>query len=158
MANEITLSTSLSIFKADSNGVVLLRKNYSTSFQNDMSGNQGPYPGSLTVPTTGKLVYLTAEIVTAGWCWFANQGRADGAAHTDEYIEIGVFDPQVTPAPGVFHPLLELSPGEGFPVKLSRNLQEQYAGSGSGTTTPENYLYLKAYRASQIVNVEAFSK
>lgn len=157
MANEITLATSLSIMKVDGNGNVLLRKNYSTSFQNNMSGNQGPYPGSLTVSTSGKLVYLTAEIVTAGWCWLANQGRADGANHTDEYVEIGIFDPQST-APGVFYPLLELSPGEGFPVKLSRNLQEQYAGSGTGTTTPENYLYLKAYRASQIVNIEAFSK
>ena len=157
MSKEIRLVSSLSVLKFDSNNVPLIQKTYSFSFQNDMAGNRGPYPGTLVVPTTGILVYF-AQLVVPTWCWLTNQGLASGVAHTDEYVEIGVFDPQATPAPGVFYPLLEIAPGEQYPVKLTRNLQEQYAGSGTGTTTPENYMYLKASRSSQVVNVEAFEK
>jgi hypothetical protein len=58
----------------------------------------------------------------------------------------------------VFYPLIELLPGESYVFRLSRNIQEQYAGTGTGTTAPDNRLRIKANGASCVVLVEAFEK
>lgn len=105
---------------------------------------RGPSPGMLIVPTTGRDVYFT-ELTQPGWCYIQNLDSTN-------YVQVGIYDPQT----GVYYPLLEFPPGIGYPVKLTRNLQEQYAGSGTGTTGPENYLRIKANRASCRVIVDAF--
>jgi hypothetical protein len=52
----------------------------------------------------------------------------------------------------------EVLPGESYVIRLSRNLLEQYAGSGTGTTGPENTFRLKANEAAVAALVEAFER
>lgn len=139
MANEIRIQASLQINKGE-----LVYQSQPSAFQADMNTGKGPSPGVLIVPTSGRDVYFT-ELTTPGYCRLMNLDDTN-------YVEVGIKDPQSN----LFYPLLELPAGESFIVKLSRNLQEQYAGSGTGTTTPENYLRLKANKATCNVLVEAF--
>lgn len=105
----------------------------------------GPFPGTLSIPTAGRDIYFTE--FEPGWCFLHNLDDTN-------FVEVGIFD-TITSR---FHPLLELPPGKGFPVKLSRNLSEQYTGSGTGTTAPESYLRLKADTAACFVQIEAFKR
>lgn len=118
-----------------------------TNFIADMDGDPaGPTPGGLVIPTTGRLIYFT-ELTTPGICWMMNLDPTN-------YVEVGVFDPQTN----VFYPMTEILPGECWAMRLSRNFGEEYSGSGTGTTTPENYLRLKANGAACEVRIEAFEK
>ena len=69
-----------------------------------------------------------------------------------------VVNPMLRNNPNVFYPLGEIHPGESWPIRLSRNLMEQYAGSGTGTTGPENKLRFKANGGTVKVLVEVFEK
>lgn len=143
MAGEIRVQASLQVIK-DS----IRYLGQPTAYTDDMAGSKGPVIGAVTVPTTGKLIYFT-ELTTPGYARFSNQDPEDG-----NYVEVGVYDPQT----GVFYPFLELLPGKPQVVFLTRNFGEQYAGSGTGTTGPENYLRLKANGASVNVLIEIFER
>lgn len=155
MADEISVQCSMFVRDTDTNGVLLLDERFLRNFRVSLAGVGGPSPGDLIVPTTGKLIYFD-QLTTPGMCWVQNNGLASGGTFTDEYVELGIFDPQSTPAPGVFYPMLRIKPGQGFVLPLSPNLGEQYAGSGTGTTTSENYLYAKAFRSAQRLYIGAF--
>ena len=143
MANEIRIGASLTI-TADSQRQYQSRPG---AFVDDLLGSfKGPTPGVLVVTTAGRDVYFT-ELTTPGLCFLHNLSE-------DYTVEVGVFD-TIT---GRFHPLCELPPGVGYPICLSRNLQEQYTGSGTGTTAAESYLRLKAVGGTCDVSVEAFEK
>lgn len=143
MANEIRISSSLSI-TVDSDRQYQSRP---VAFVDSLDGGDlvGPFPGTLLIPTAGRDVYFTE--FEPGYCILHNLDDTN-------YVEVGIFD-TIT---NRFHPLLELPPKKGYPVKLSRNLTEQYTGSGTGTTAPESYLRLKANAAACFVSIEAFQR
>lgn len=141
MANEISMQVRVRIANGN-----LKYNNPVTSYTIDMSGAKGPTPGAIAVPTSGVDVYLS-QLTTPGICVFTNLDATN-------FVEVGIKDPQTN----VFYPLMEIGPGESYPIKLTRNLGEQYSGSGTGTTSPENYLRLKANTAACNVQVEAFER
>ena len=111
-----------------------------------MSGQKGPTPGAVTALTTGTIVNL-GELVVPGFVRLASLDD-----DTDNYVEWGIYDPQTN----VFYPLGELGAGEVCVFKFSRNLLEEYIGTGTGTTGPTNQFMVKAAAASADVLVEAF--
>jgi hypothetical protein len=126
MANEAALNWNLSIRKDN----LIHRDN--GSFQVDVSGTLGPVPGGVTVPMTGRIVDFQGFIVEPGMCVVKNYDETYS-------FEVGIYDLQTN----VFYPLSEVGPGESYPLKLSRNLLEQYDDTGTGTSAPENKLMLK---------------
>lgn len=144
MASEGRFTFQLQIIKGN-----LTWRNSKNSFVFDVGEGTGPGPGHIQVPTSGIDVYFPGVmgIVTPGVCVVENLDSAN-------YVEWGIKDPQTN----VFYALGEVLAGEAWPVRLSRNLGEQYAGSGTGTTTSENYLRLKANKAAVNVNIFAFGK
>lgn len=146
MASEAQVRTSLTIRKLSTDGsVVLIDRRYSHGYSADVTGTKGPSPGSLTIPTGGKRVYF--DLTTPGLCVFKN---LDGT----NYVTVGVLDPDTNR----FYPFLELLPGEEYVVRLSRDLAEEYIGTGTGTTSPGNPLFMKANTADVVVSVDAFEK
>jgi hypothetical protein len=141
MANEARLSVGLQI-SADN----LRYQSQPTAFAADVTGRKGPTPGAITAPVGGKAVDL-GELITPGLCRLMN-------VDSTNYVEVGIWDPGTD----VFYPLVELLPGESFVIRLSRNIQEEYVGTGTGTTGPGNRLFVKANFADCVVLVEAFEK
>ena len=161
MSNEITVTTSLYIRKTNSTGQRSLIEYRSgpSSFRADLDTDapKGPVPGALAVPTTGIDVDLS-QLTTPGMCWLHHMGLAAGTDLTmtyDQYpVEYGIKEP----ATGFFYPLGELLPGESYVIRLSRNLEEEYTDTGTGTSTPTNTLHLKATGGTCVVRVDAFER
>lgn len=145
MASEASISYRVAIRKTSST-LVLKNWSQSASFNADVSELTGPVPGSFNVGIGGKIVDLQ-EITTPGICWFKNMDATN-------YVTIGVWDPGID----VYYPMLELLAGESFPVRLYRHIQEEYTGTGTGTTGPGNYLFMKAVGGTVLVSVEAHGK
>lgn len=146
MANEARVQTYLSIVKLSSTGVRIVDyRQPASSFIADVTGSKGPTPGALAISQTGTDI-LFSELTTPGFCKLTNQ---DGT----NYVEVGIRDPLVG-----FYPLMEIGPGESYVVKLTRNLGEQYTGTGTGTTSPVNFLHAVANGASLSLLVEAFER
>ena len=146
MADEITCTSNLNV----RSGTSQIYQSQGGSFRADMGTVKGPSPGALSVPKAGRNVYFN-ELTQPGIAFIK--------AHPDNegYIQVGIFDPQSL----VSYFLLELLPGEAYPIRFNRNLQEQFSGSGTGTTGPENYLRLKAEKdrangTYNILTIEAF--
>lgn len=142
MAKEGAVTCQLTVRK----GKLNYMSSPTATFQFDVSTAKGPSPGMVVVPTTGRDIYFS-ELTTPGECFFMNLDDIN-------YVEVGIYDPQTK----LFYPFMELGPGQGRSIPLTRNLGEQYSGSGTGTTTPENYLRIKANGASCNVIVDAFEK
>lgn len=141
MSSEVTMNLSMQI-RADS----IEYRSLPTSFNIDMTGRMGPVPGAMLVTTAGTDVDLS-QLTVPGVCRIQNQD-------TTNWVEAGVWDPEA----GVFYPMLEIGPGQTFPLQLARNLQQEY-GTGTGTTGANtNRLRLKADTAPCVVLVEAFEK
>lgn len=141
MASEATIQCSLQITKGH-----LSYRSSPTSFQADVNGSRGPSPGAVLVPTAGKDIYFD-QLTNPSLCWMQN-------LDANNTVDVGIFD-TIT---GRFHPLFELRPNEPTRIRLSRDLTEQYTGSGTGTTAPENYLRLKARVAACVVIIDAFDE
>ena len=146
MAQEANIRTSLSIRKTDNNVVILDYQSRPTSFNDSVTGTKGPTPGSLTIPVGGKVISFQ-ELITPGYCVLKNMDD-------ENYIEYGIRDPDTNR----FYPLGEVGPGEVYVLKLSRNLLEEYAGTGTGTSSPGNQFFMKANGADVVVSVEAFER
>lgn len=144
MADEARVTFNLSISKDDATGFLDVRRQ--ASFRMDVSGAKGPTPGALTIPIYGKVVPV-GELTTPGICWITN--------HDDtNYVEVGILDVDRD----VWHPLLEVGPKERWPLKLSRNLREEYTGTGTGTTGPTDALFAKANGADCVVSFEVWER
>lgn len=141
MASEVNVTVSLQITKDN-----LVYRTSLTGFSDDMSGTKGPTPGALTIPTGGKVVPL-GELITPGYCWLCNVSSTN-------YVEYGIRDPDTNK----FYPLGELLPGKPQLIYLSRNVLEEYGGTGTGTTSPGNQFFMKANTADCVVLVEAFER
>ena len=142
MANEASIRVSLTIRKDN-----LFYQSQPSFFQADITGTaKGPVPGAMAVPTTGKIVDF-GELTIPGLCKLHNLDETN-------YVEYGIYDPQID----VFYPLGEIMAGEVYVIRLSRNLLEEYTGTGTGTTAATNKFMLKAQGASCNCVIEAFEK
>jgi hypothetical protein len=144
MANEATVRVSLQIRKTSGSLTVLEWLNRPGAFQADVTGTKGPTPGALTIPVGGKVISLE-ELGTPGLCHLRN-------CDATNYVEWGVYDVDQDR----FYPVGELLPGEGYVLRLSRNIQEEYEGTGTGTSGPTSRLFMKANTADVVVVVSAF--
>lgn len=119
-----------------------------TSFLAEMTGEKGPTPGAVLCSTAGTDIDLS-QLTTPGLCRIMNVDPTN-------YVSIGVYDPETA----TFYPLLELLPGESFPIRLSRDLGWQYGtAAGTGTTGAKTQtMRVKANAAACVVLVEAFEK
>jgi hypothetical protein len=142
MSNEIRVTASLSVNKGN-----LRYQNQGNAFLADMAGNRGQVPGGLTVPAGGRYVSFD-DLTSPGWCLITNVETAD----SDAYVEWGLYDPSADQ----FWPVGELLPGESCVLRLSRNLLEQYEGTGTGTTAPVMHFFMKAPAGDCNVVVNAF--
>lgn len=135
MANEVTVTSSLQIRKGS-----FTFRSLPTSFKANLNTASGPKPAGLTVSTLGTNVDFSG-LITPGFCWIYNQD-------TTNYVSVGIYDGTT------FFPLLEVGPQEGYVVKLSRNLGNEFLGTG--TPSDVNYMRLMASVASCEVIVAAF--
>ena len=138
MADEATISASLTIRKGDN------QFRQQRTFRADVALFKGPSPGAITVTTDGVDVDLS-QLSQPGLCVLTNLDATN-------YVEYGIREPDTS----TFYPLGEILPGESYVVRLSRNLQEEYLGTGTSTSSPTNFLHLKANGASVNVDVSAF--
>jgi hypothetical protein len=139
VASEAKLNISMTITKGN-----ISYQSKPTSFGVTLVGTAGPTVGMVLVPTEGRDIYFE-ELDTPGLVRIQN-------LDTVNYVEYGVYDPSTA----TFFPLGEILPGETYILRLSRNLNEEYAGSGTGTTAPQNYFRIKANGDDCNVLVEAF--
>lgn len=123
-------------------------RNAITSFNFDFvtASPKGPCVGVVAVPSTGVDISLT-ELTTPGIVVLTNQDPLN-------WVEVGVHDGTL------FHPLLEVGPGECWPIRLSRNLGEEHEETGTGTTGTVNTLRAKCMIPGASINllVEAFER
>lgn len=139
MSDEAQIRSSLQINKGNLN-----YQSQPTAFNADVATGKGPSPGAITAALAGTDVDF-GELVQPSLCRLMNLDDAN-------FVEYGIREP----ATGFFYPLGELLPGESFVLRLSRNLQEEYTGVGTGTSAPTNFFHLKANTAPCVVLVEAF--
>jgi len=144
MANEISFRSSVNIKKGK-----LDYRSSPTSFNADIVASviKGPTPGAISIPIGGVAVDLS-QLGTPGVAWFHNQDDT-------EWVEVGIHDGSI------FHPLLELGPGECYPVRLSRHLNMRETVTGTGTISTEiNDLWVKPLLAVPLgqVTIHAFER
>jgi hypothetical protein len=139
MANEARLNVGLSISKSN-----IDYKSQPSSFRADVSLSEGPTPGEILVDQYGRDVDLS-ELTTPGLCVIQNRS-------TTYYVIVGIYD-------GVsFFPMLELLPGESFPLRLYRFLGTEFTGTGTGSPASSNRLHVVAVGGSARVLIDAFGK
>lgn len=144
MANEAQIRVSLRIRKT-SGSLVLIDYPGNANFLGDVPSTKGPAPGAFTVTTAGTDVDFS-QLTQPGLAMLRN-------LDTTNYVEYGIRDP----ATRVFYPIGEILPGEGWPIRFTRNLLEDYFPStGTGTTGQINKVHFKAHRAPVVVSVECF--
>lgn len=141
MSSEANVRVSLTVRSGN-----LQYQNSPTAFSADLVTPKGPTPGSVLVSTDGTDIDLS-QLVEPGLAHIRNIDPTN-------YVEYGVWDPALQR----LYVLGEILPGEGYVLRLSRNLGEQYEGTGTGTTAPTSSLRFKANRAPCVVLVEAFER
>lgn len=115
-----------------------------TSFRADVEGSKGPVPGAITVTIAGTDVDLS-ELTQPALCRIQNLDDTN-------FVEVGIREPGTS----TFYPVLEILPGESYVMRLTRNLHEEYVGTGTGTSAATNFFHIKANTAPCNVLVEAF--
>jgi hypothetical protein len=150
MADEARVSAVLQILKRAGNNVVVIDyQSRPGAFVADVDGTGGPSPGLVLVSPYGTNIDLS-QLITPGFFRVYNQSSLWA-------VEYGVWDPENL----LFHPLLEVGPGESYVGKFSRFLAEEF-GTGTGTGTLEvetNKLRFRALSSdgsSVPVVIEAF--
>lgn len=149
MAGEIRIMSGLTIQKR-SGALWQINFNRSQPFSTDLINVKGPCVGTVAVTDDGvdlDLSQLTSFAMEPGEAWFQNLS----ALYT---VDVGIRDPDT----GQFYPFMELKPGRGQGVPLSRNLLEQYDVTGTGTGGANNKLHARltdlAAPEGTTVNVE----
>lgn len=128
MANEIRIQISLQVKKGN-----LTFQSQPTAFLVDMAGDAAaPSPGRITVDEEGTDVDLS-KVTTPGWAIFRNLDDTN-------YVELGIWNADQSE----FYPFAQIEPGTHFAMPLSPNINEEYAGTGTGTTGELNTLRLLA--------------
>ncbi len=137
MANEIQVRTQVTV----RNGNVDYRSNPAQTVETQV-GVGGPTPGAILVPTAGVDVDLS-QLTVPGRVWFQNQDDTN-------YVEIGIHDGLL------FHPLMEILPGNVESIRFSRNIGEERDISGTGTTGTINTVHIIANGDACWVTIDAF--
>lgn len=137
MANEATISVGLQVVKGNLNYL-----SQPQSFQANIETGKGPSPGAITASIEGTIVDLS-QLARPGLCWIGNLDDTN-------FVTIAVYDG------ANWFPLLELLPGEFYPLRLSRYLNEEFVGTGTGTSSDANQLMIIADTADCVVRVDAF--
>lgn len=114
------------------------------SFQATVTGSGGPTPGAISVSIDGVDINLAA-LTTPGLCRLQNLDATNN-------IAVGVWNPDQSE----FYPLLYLKPGESYVIRLHPHVNQEYAGTGTGTTGQLNTLRAQAENAACLLLVEAF--
>ena len=144
MANEITMSCSLSVVKIDATtNITTVYANYQGQNKITLTGSSGPYVGTVSVPTTGVAVDLSA-VGTPGVAWLYNQDPTNP-------VSVGTRDVGT----GKFSPLLRLTPGMKQCVYLDPHLGIEESGAGSSSAGTDQ-LFLKAFNGTCRVDLEIF--
>lgn len=138
MADEARVQFSLTIRTGN------LSETIQESFTFDVAGVNGPYPGSVIATVDGTEVDLSG-LTTPGACVIKNLDETN-------FVEVGIWEP----ATSKLYPFLEIGPGESTVFKFSRNILEEYEGTGTGTSAPTNQVRIKANTASCKVQVKAY--
>lgn len=141
MANEIQVRISVTVRKGN-----LQYTNQKSAYSKTMTGTKGMSPGLLTIPTGGKVV-LFNELFEPGQCVITNIDDKDST----KYVQWGMYDPDTSR----FYPVGELGPGEVDKITLSRDFREEWIGTGTGTSGPSSYFFMKAFGGDVPVTVEA---
>jgi hypothetical protein len=141
VADEIQVRASLNIRQGS-----LDYRSSPTAFNDDRAGEGGPTPGGFTVSVGGTDVDLSA-LSNPGWCWVQNLDDTNT-------VRMGVWNPDQSE----FYPLLRWKPGQGYPVLLDELINQEQAGTGTGTTGQTNTLRMKADNAPCKVIVHAFEE
>lgn len=141
MANEVTVRATLQINK-DHESYDSRPGGFSATKENV----GGPTPGHVLVGVGGTDIDLS-QLTVPGFCRLQNKDE-------ENYVEYGIKEP----SSGFFYPLGELGPGETYVLKLSRNIRQEYTGTGTGTSAPTNTLHMKANTSACKVLVEAFER
>lgn len=142
MANEITVRASLQIKKGN-----LDFQSKPTLFKADMTGLDGPTPGTITCAVAPGTDVDLSELTTPGMCWIQNLDSTN-------YVTIGIRDPESNK----FYPMMELAAGQFAVFPLARSVEEEFA-TGTGTVGPAtNRIRIVANTAACNVFVAAFEK
>jgi len=140
MSDEATVRVSLQIRKDP-----IDYQGRPTVFTADVTGIKGPCPGAFTATVAGVSVDLS-ELTTPGLCRIMNLDDTD-------FVTFGIYDPETT----IFYPLFEVLAGETYVLRLSRDLAEEWAATGTGTGGPEtNTFHVRSNAGDCNVLVEAF--
>lgn len=118
MADEATINTGLTIVVGN-----YQYQSVPQSFTADVSasGAAGPTPGSVLATLAGTLIDLSKLIAVGGLAFIRNTDLTNR-------ISVCMYDPDTAR----FYPFADFLPGEGYPIRLSRNYQTEY-GAGTGT-------------------------
>lgn len=138
MANEASIRSSLQIKTGN-----IDYRSFPTAFNADVAGAKGPSPGAIAVAITGTDIDL-GELTHPSLCALHNIDESNT-------IEVGIWD-------GVsYYPMLDLLPGEGYCIRLSAQLTQEYGAVGTGTTGAGiNTLRARSRPAAGKLVVEAF--
>lgn len=146
MAKEITMNVGLTVVSQDpATGMYKVYFNVSAQNQQNLSTIAGPYVGTVSVPTTGKVIDLSGvQGGVPGVCWLHNQDPTNP-------VSIGTRDTTT----GKFSPFLRLPPLTRYPVILDPHLGIEESGAGSGSVGTCQ-LFAKAFNGTCIVDFEVF--
>jgi hypothetical protein len=137
VADEATISCQLTIQKGH-----LQYTSLPASYTETVNGTKGPTPGAITASIEGTFIDLS-QLTRPGLCVFIN-------LDTTNFVTLGVYDG------GNFFPVIELRPGKPQRVRLSRYVNQEFVGTGTGTNTDVNRLMLLADTADCVVRVDGF--
>ena len=139
MAQEATLQITMNIKTSR------IDRKYTKSFKPNVSSTaNGPSPGAFTASVGGTIIDFSA-IGTPRLCWVENYDATN-------FVTIGLYDGSN------FFPVFEVLPGEAWPIPLSRYLNQEFQGTGTGTNADVNDLMIIADTAPCRVSIEGFGR
>jgi hypothetical protein len=121
-----------------------LQVNRQDQVEVDLVAGFGPTPGAIIATVEGTDIDLSL-LNTPGLCRIHNLDPVN-------YVQLGVWNPDQSE----FYPIMRFLPGEAFTVRLDPDINEEYAGTGTGTTGQLNTYRVKAQNEACDVVVEAF--
>jgi hypothetical protein len=139
MTDEAQIRSSLNI----NNGSLKYRSG-SSGFSADVSGANGPVPGTIIATTDGVDIDLSS-LTAPGLCEFRN-------LDDNNPVKVGRYDSDNS----LFLPFLYLLPGENYVVRLDSDIDDEYSGTATAVTGGTTSLRAKGVNASVNLFVGAF--
>lgn len=122
----------------------LTYQNQPTAFSPAVNGTNGPTPGATTISTNGTDVTFSQLDSLGGLCVLRNIDPTN-------YVTVGIRDK----TSNEFYPLMDILPGETYPIRLSKDLGKEEAGTG--TFSGSNAVFhAKSNTANVILTIDAF--